>query len=67
MKRPVNISPFSLSFAVCERSGKRCFASRKDARRAARAIHPGAVLRAYQCESHWHYGNSPEWVKRGDC
>lgn len=61
-----HIPPQALAVATCPVCGKRSFKSRRDARRAARAIHPGEVLRAYKCGEHWHVGHTPDWVRRGE-
>jgi len=38
----------------CPRCGKRCYASRKAARKAARLLHPGTHMRKYSCSGYWH-------------
>lgn len=65
MKRPTG-QPRAHVIATCRDCGKRCYLTRRDARRAARAIHPDVPLRAYQCGQWWHYGNTPQWIRRGD-
>lgn len=59
------VRPGNLAVGTCPRCGKRSFTSRRNARRAARAIHPDTPLRAYRCGQHWHYGHTPDWVRRG--
>lgn len=49
----------------CPACGKRAYSTRKEARRAARAISPSDALRAYQCGDVWHIGHTPRWVKQG--
>lgn len=53
-------------FARCSTCGKWCYPTRKAARRAARAFHPGHPMRAYQCGDWWHYGHKPAWLIRGE-
>jgi hypothetical protein len=56
---------------TCDVHHKKLFKTRKDARAAARAVHPGANLSAYKCDvpAHagcWHYGHLPkQTVSRG--
>lgn len=38
----------------CRMCGKRCYQSRKDARRAGRLLYPGAHTREYRCLGLWH-------------
>lgn len=57
--------PRNLAVGICPVCGKRSYTSRRAARRAARALHPAAVLRAYRCGQHWHVGHNPPWLKRG--
>lgn len=62
--------PFgTFSHGKCRECGKLNFASRKDAKTAARVAHPGDNnLRAYPCPrnaDYWHYGHTPEWLIRG--
>ncbi len=47
----------SLQRGVCSRCGKRVYATRKAARKAARDLHPGEALQAYRCGSIWHIGH----------
>lgn len=49
----------------CPRCGKHSFPTRKEARRAARALFPYVALRAYQCGTAWHFGHTPPWIKQG--
>lgn len=51
---------------TCPTCGKRSFRSRKDARRAGRAAHPGAHLSEYRCGDDWHYGNLPDAIRQGN-
>ena len=64
--RGPQIRPHSLAIGTCRRCGKRSYLTRREAKKAARAIHPNVPLRAYQCGQMWHYGHSPDWVRRGD-
>ena len=46
----------------CMDCGKLSYRSRKAARRAARAAHPGESLQAYEAHPGvWHYGHSHVW------
>jgi hypothetical protein len=58
--------PRTLAIGTCQRCGKRCYATRREAKRAARALHPDAPLRAYRCGTWWHVGHTPDWVRRGE-
>lgn len=58
-------SPYRLAITTCPTCGKWCYATRRDARRAARALHPNAALRPYRCGDTWHVGNTAPWRKRG--
>lgn len=49
---------------VC-RCGKRQYPRRRDARRAARVLHPGHHMRPYRCGQHWHIGHIALWRVRG--
>lgn len=46
---------------TCGRCGKQCYRSRRDARAAKRAIHPGDKMGTYLCGSVWHVGHSDQW------
>jgi len=59
------LPPDRLSIGTCPDCGKKRYATRKDARRAARAFHRTESLRAYRCGDWHHYGHSPKWRKRG--
>lgn len=59
---------------TCAYCGKQCFSSRKLARDAAKARHPGHHLSAYQCKDapeyvdlgkHWHFGHLSTRVVEG--
>ena len=39
---------------TCAACGKRGYASRDQAEKAARLLHPGERMRAYQCGPLWH-------------
>ena len=52
-------------FGQCPDCGKLTYSTRRAAKTAARAAHPGTPMRVYQCGDYWHYGNTPGWVKRG--
>jgi ribosomal protein L33 len=47
------VSMLQIRFA-CPRCGKRCYASRKAARKAARLLRPGTHMRKYSCGGYWH-------------
>jgi len=47
------VSMLQVRFA-CPHCGRRCYASRKAARRAARLLYPGTHMRKYSCGSYWH-------------
>lgn len=62
--------PFgTFSHGRCPPCDKYIYASRDDARRAARVHHPGDDgLRAYRCphiKGRWHYGHIPDWKVQG--
>lgn len=59
------LRPQNLSVGTCPDCGKQQCPTRRDAVRAARAIHPNTALRAYRCGHGWHVGNTPTWRKRG--
>ncbi|MDG9703738.1 hypothetical protein [Streptomyces sp. DH37] len=52
----------------CPDCGRRCYTSRKVAKRAARYLYPNRALRAYRCDGGrwWHFGATPDWVRRGE-
>lgn len=56
----------SLATGTCLDCGKRAYLSRRDAKQAARALHPDVALRPYQCGRWWHVGRTRDWVRRGD-
>jgi hypothetical protein len=47
------VTMLQIRFA-CPRCGKRCYASRKAARKAARLLRPGTHMRKYRCGGYWH-------------
>lgn len=47
----------ALQVGRCRRCGKRCYPTRREARRAARLAHPGEHMRAYRCGGYWHLGH----------
>ncbi|KRV48803.1 hypothetical protein AQ490_23325 [Wenjunlia vitaminophila] len=50
----------------CPECGKRCYASRTAARKAARVLYPGDAMCAYRCPSGWwHYGHRAPYWRRG--
>lgn len=51
---------------TCPTCGKHKYASRRDAKRAARYLHPQDSMRAYQCGAFYHYGHVPTWMARGE-
>ena len=53
----------------CPRCGKRCYASRKTAKRAARLLRPGVHMRKYACGAYWHLSSmrdKPAALRRRD-
>ena len=50
---------------TCLTCGKKCYLTRKAARRDARRILPAEHLNAYQCGRYWHLGHLPAPVARG--
>lgn len=57
-----------LWFGTCEETGKRCYPSRKVAKRASRQMpHRGGHFHAYRCEAcdQFHLGHLPAWVANG--
>lgn len=52
---------------VCPDTGKRKYGSKKQAKRAARANHPGEHMNAWQCQAcgHYHLGHLPRTVLQG--
>ena len=51
---------------TCPDCRKYQFETRRAARRAARSLYPGDVMRAYQCGQWWHIGHTPAAVRRGE-
>lgn len=65
--RPVRpVSPRNLAVGTCPACGRQQYTSRREARRAARAIHPDQALRAYPCGQWWHIGHTAGWRRRGE-
>ncbi len=62
--------PISRWAGTCHLTGKRCFASRKDVKAAARRF--GGGMSAYRCQPdpdldpHWHMGRLPKPVVAGE-
>lgn len=50
---------------TCDACGKRCFVSRKDARKYSRTQMPGNNWSIYKCGEYWHYGHKPADMKSG--
>ena len=51
---------------TCIQCGKVNFRTRKEARAAKRAIHPGEKMDTYQCFNDvWHYGHTDMWLPAG--
>lgn len=46
--------PQQLMVGICQRCGKASFATRRDAKRAARGMFPGQHHRPVQCGDRWH-------------
>lgn len=51
---------------TCTTCGKRCYVTKRAAKTAARALHPGDHLNAYRCGPWWHLGHLPRQVVTGD-
>jgi hypothetical protein len=49
----------------CWTCGKHCFPTRRQAKNAARFLHPEDSMRAYRCGTYWHYGHNSPWITRG--
>jgi hypothetical protein len=49
----------SLQLGLCGRCGRARYATRRQARHAARIAAPGVRLRAYQCGDDWHLTSPP--------
>lgn len=58
-------SYFHMGLSTCPDCGKRRYGSRKDAKRAARARHPGDHLAEYRCGGFWHVGHLPQAAALG--
>ncbi|MCM1977186.1 hypothetical protein [Streptomyces sp. G1] len=52
--RDFNGPPAQLMVGTCLACGKASFASRRDAKRAARSMFPGVHHRAVRCGERWH-------------
>lgn len=50
----------------CPDCGKHRFATRRDAKRAARYLHPDDSMRAYRCGDFYHYGHNAPRIVRGE-
>lgn len=50
---------------TCAACGKRAYATRTAARKAARSLNPGEAMRAYQCGTYWHIGHVPDFIRQG--
>lgn len=63
----VKREPAPWAAGTCAATGKRCFDSRKHARRTLRAFAPGERQQAYRCSycGWWHLGHIPHSVSRG--
>ena len=55
--------PKELYVGLCPACGKRRYASKSDARNAAKDL--GETMSAYQCGTYWHMGHLPRTVKAG--
>ncbi|WP_326642994.1 hypothetical protein OG884_18460 [Streptosporangium sp. NBC_01755] len=60
-----NISSLSLQIGTCTTCGKKSYETRSAAKRAGRALHPDACMRAYQCGIFWHLTSSPRKQQGG--
>jgi hypothetical protein len=49
----------------CPVCGKHCYETKRDAKRAARRLHPGSRLNPYRCGRWWHIGHLPAPVVAG--
>lgn len=54
-------------FGMCMTCDKHSYSSKKTAKAAARALHPGSGLRPYRCpaDAGWHIGHLASQVIRG--
>lgn len=55
-----NISSLTLQIGTCGTCGKKSYETRRAAKRAGRALHPDACMRAYQCGVFWHLTSTPK-------
>lgn len=53
-RRGFNAHPDKLMVGLCPACGKATYRSRRDAKRAAKGMFPGAHHRPVQCGQHWH-------------
>lgn len=58
--------PVDCSIGTCPECGKQTFKTRKAAKRALNAIHPGSGMSVYPCGDGYHYGHLSARVKSGD-
>ncbi|MFC6883401.1 hypothetical protein [Actinomadura yumaensis] len=49
----------------CPECGKTRYASRREAKKAARKLYPGAHMQAYPCGVFFHVGNTPRSISSG--
>jgi len=49
---------------ACPRCGKRCYGTRRSAKRAARLLYPGSHMGRYRCGQWWHVTSRPERAKK---
>ncbi|PRX66147.1 hypothetical protein B0I32_106283 [Nonomuraea fuscirosea] len=43
-------------FGYCKECGRVRYATKKRAKAAARQLHPGRNMRAFPCDTYWHFG-----------
>lgn len=51
----------------CTDCGKQGYFTRREAKAAAKAVHPGDTLSVYRCpgSGYWHYGHLPNVARHG--
>ena len=48
------LPPYAAHVGSCSSCGKASYLTRRDARRAGKALHPNTRTRIYQCGALWH-------------
>ncbi len=60
-----NLTAPRLQLGPCDACGKQRYGSRKDARKAAKHLHPDTHMQAYRCGRYWHIGR-PYFATRAE-